>query len=995
VSDDKGLPHTLEHLIFCGSHDYPERGYLDRLSTLCQGHGTNAYTADDHTCYTFATSSLDGLLRMLPVYLDHIFRPTIDEAVVAREVFHRNEEGGRGVVYCEMGGREWSEADQLDLALRRGLVKGMGSEMSTYAWECGGRTKDISTLTVEEIRDYHQRFYRADNAVIVLAGGPALRESIERVLEIMGNVKFLQEHTLNPLSSPLIDAPQSCSIRFPANDETLGSVGFAWPGPPSHDLYTITALHVLLRMLKDTSASPLYQQFVERPDPVASDIDYEVKQCHRSMILLVFSGVPTQKNGEFELLNESGDSDGDVGSNLCYLEEGLLVDELYTCIQEFKNNEKVVKERLVVALKSLTIKFQESLEDDPHEMCASMIVPEIIRSHWHSGPDRVNSYGESLTLIPCRLERLAKEPLSFWLKLLDDYILKERPVEVRMHPSREMNKDIKKWEAEQLKDIPTMNLSKEENYSQQPIPSFPPSLPERVKCSTSQADGLQLINIPATGVKRLTVALDLTNVPGHLWPALVLLQELIFQSDLNLTEEIVSKYNTSAYLSVGLTPYQGLVELLSGTFSTFEASVGFDNNIFSIGYLDSHFILCLHGRVKFNKEEMIGLAMSILAGTVFTVERTSEVLENLISQLKDTWGEANSVLDARLTERLYESKKLLSSPKRTRACMCPMVESAIGMAKQTHFLVDVRTKLDNDPEGLITMLEELRTGLLSAPMLVNFGNANSTEEPLSSPEPLPLSEPFWKNSYNLPKHGALEGSMINENGTVELIPMCDITASYLAITIPIDLLPTGSPRTLDDIDRMLSISLMCQLLSYTEGPLYRRIRGAGLAYGASVSTALWSGLLTFDLSDSSDPVKALSVFHELLSDIIDEASGIRRPSIITEETVRTAQAVQLYQFVAERSTPTGLFATASRCALRGLPAIGSEEERIWNERMMQLTPVDILKYSIEVIKTLMDGEKSIRLLAVPASRLEEIRSGLSALDIPSAINNIVDLCNLL
>jgi len=39
-----GLPHTLEHLVFCGSKSYPFRGYLDNLASRCLSTGTNAYT---------------------------------------------------------------------------------------------------------------------------------------------------------------------------------------------------------------------------------------------------------------------------------------------------------------------------------------------------------------------------------------------------------------------------------------------------------------------------------------------------------------------------------------------------------------------------------------------------------------------------------------------------------------------------------------------------------------------------------------------------------------------------------------------------------------------------------------------------------------------------------------------------------------------------------------------------------------------------------------
>ncbi|OMJ09228.1 hypothetical protein AYI70_g11040, partial [Smittium culicis] len=72
---DKGLPHTLEHLIFCGSKNFPHRGYLDALANKCISNGTNAYTAPDHTMYTFESAGEDGVINTLPVFLDGVFNP--------------------------------------------------------------------------------------------------------------------------------------------------------------------------------------------------------------------------------------------------------------------------------------------------------------------------------------------------------------------------------------------------------------------------------------------------------------------------------------------------------------------------------------------------------------------------------------------------------------------------------------------------------------------------------------------------------------------------------------------------------------------------------------------------------------------------------------------------------------------------------------------------------------------------------------------------------
>lgn len=44
--DDDGLPHTLEHLVFMGSEEYPWKGVLDLLANRSFASGTNAWTGE-------------------------------------------------------------------------------------------------------------------------------------------------------------------------------------------------------------------------------------------------------------------------------------------------------------------------------------------------------------------------------------------------------------------------------------------------------------------------------------------------------------------------------------------------------------------------------------------------------------------------------------------------------------------------------------------------------------------------------------------------------------------------------------------------------------------------------------------------------------------------------------------------------------------------------------------------------------------------------------
>ena len=980
-------------MVFCGSYDYPERGYLDRLATLCQGAGTNAYTTEDHTCYTFTSSSLPGMLRVLPVFLDHIMRPTFDEHIVKREIFHRNVSGeGRGVVYCEMAAREWSEQDQLDLALRK-AVFGDSPSMETYRWECGGRTKDLTALQLKEIDDYHRRHYRPESVTIVLCGGKDLTSSKTQLEEIFENVQFRKDLLTFPPGPSLTLAEnkiveRSIDLQFPANDESLGSIGFAWPGPQSSDLYTIMALHVLMRMLRDTSASPLYQAFVERAEPIASDIDYDIKPSCQSMISLIFSGIPTEE----VVIGKDEEN---------FLLEYTLWKRVKQVINTWIMDKDAVKDRLAVVLTALSIKLQESLEDDPHEVCAAYCAPEIVRAHWPTtvndkNRDEMIAFGAAITSIPRILEELRSEPLYFWHNLLATYLLSSSPNEVRMHPSRQMNDQIKKWEIEQLSNIEKINIRPEVPPSITSIPKFAFSPPKSIKCQIFSSDETSLfVQLPNSNVKRFTIAFDITVLPADLLPCLVLFQELLFQSDIYITEDLLAELEPPALIKVGKTSYQTLIEDFSSQFSTFEASIGCDNELFSVGYLDSHLVISLQGRVSYTFEEFKAIAFSIIRGTRFPAGRLEEVIENLTSLLKDTWRDPSTVLDSVLVENLVQRHSVEESPgKRARTITDTsdvFVENYIGLMKQTQFMTMARHLIENDPARLVKMLENIAQSLLAAPFFTSF-----TEEYLSVKS---NSSSFKALSYPLPRYGLLQGKIIGE-GHIEVIPICDITASFMSIVLPFNLLPFENRFDPIEIKKFLSTAIICQLVSYTEGPLYRRIRGAGLAYGASLSMAVWNGLFSFNLNDSTDPVKSLAIFHDLISEILSEADSIVNDSsdggiILNEEAIRTAQAVQLYQFVAERSTPASIFATAFRCQLRGLPPIGSTEETIWNELLLKLSLMDVSQCALEILPAFLERHRTINMLAVPSAKVDSICDHLYKANMAFIIRDVCSMSMLL
>ncbi|RHZ59365.1 hypothetical protein Glove_364g20 [Diversispora epigaea] len=91
--DDYGCPHTLEHLVFLGSELYPYKGVLDVFANRALAQSTNAWTEQDHTCYTVDTAGSQGFLNLLPVYVDHILFPTLIDSAHYTEVHHINGKG--------------------------------------------------------------------------------------------------------------------------------------------------------------------------------------------------------------------------------------------------------------------------------------------------------------------------------------------------------------------------------------------------------------------------------------------------------------------------------------------------------------------------------------------------------------------------------------------------------------------------------------------------------------------------------------------------------------------------------------------------------------------------------------------------------------------------------------------------------------------------------------------------------------------------------------
>ena len=414
--DDDGLPHTLEHLIFLGSKKYPYKGVLDLLANRCLSSGTNAWTDTDHTCYTMTTAGSEGFLNLLPIYMDHVLRPTLTDAGFLTEVHHITGEGeDGGVVYCEMQGRENSGESLVHLAMVRAMYPGHCG----YKSETGGIMANLRDSTTNaKVRDYHKQFYRPENLGLIITGQVEAEQVFAALEEMEANCVKNGEPFLRPWEGevPKLELGKEVDVAYPADDEDNGMVHVAWRGPSAvTSLYRMFATMILMEYLTETSVSPLQARFVETENPLASRVGYSFIENAESTVYLMFENVPLEKIPK-------------------------VVPELKSTLNDLVSGKLAWdKPRLTTVINRRVMEQRSQVENSPHDAVAFMVIGDLLYGHSVEDLDvRLNSADQFM--------RMLEESDSFWLQLIEDLLLKSPMVVVNGRPSIKLQEEMKSEE---------------------------------------------------------------------------------------------------------------------------------------------------------------------------------------------------------------------------------------------------------------------------------------------------------------------------------------------------------------------------------------------------------------------------------------------------------------------------------------------------------------------------------------------------------------------
>lgn len=952
ISDDSGSPHTLEHLIFMGSKKYPYKGLLDTLGNRLYSQ-TNAWTATDQTVYTLTTAGWDGFKTLLPIYLDHLFNPTLTDEACLTEVYHVDAHGTeKGVVFSEMQGiqgQSWFET-------ANNLQKVLYAPELGYSSETGGLMAELRHLTNERIKQFHKSMYRPDNLCVIITG--SVEE--EELLQIMTDFDAeLQQLPLEANKRPFVDSKHDEPLKedivkvveFPETDESTGEVLISWIGPLGDDPLINTAVDLVGAAFTDSAISLFNKHLVEIDNPYATDIGYHTDDYYRTALNFTCNGVPTDKLQEL----------------------GIKLKEL---IKSQTNAEEFNLLYMRQIINQQRLKFISQTEKSPVAFSDIAITDFIYGkpdgSDLAKWAQNLNEYDELLTWSSQQ-----------WCDLIREYFVDNKCAIILGTPSRRLNDELKKQQREINKSIKEKlgedglkqsqdKLSAAHKFNDRPIPedllvAFAKPDPSKIafiKTNSYQAgynkgvvnkvtnnyiesDDLYSkltqdtpLNFPLfmhfENFKSQFVTIQLVMSSTKLQPHLL--------KYMSIMEEI---FTMSIKLPNGdYIPYEDVVSDLNRDLIEFQLDNGFNYQ-----FLD---LITLSVKCETKKyATAINWIYKIANFVEFEAGRVKVILEKLMGSIPDKKRDGELMMYSSQYRHLFNDASLRKQQDFINT------ESFFKLLLQ---LID-EGKFE---ETIKRDLEEIKLSLflLENIKLIVLGDVSSLETPVSS----------WMQFTQGPK---LESSTSLDIVPFSQLPRSfqfksDLGAACQSQAFLIDMKATESTHLVSltpiptdylhpDVPR---IALAIEFLCAVEGPFWRTIRGSGLAYGVSMKQNIETGYLSFKFYRAADAKTGWTEAKKLVGQF---ASG---ESTIDEMSLENSIAAIVNELA--NAQESNYDAATAKISDNLFKARGPNYIESFLDKLNQLNADDVRDVLRKYFVKLFDADHSVVFTSLPMEKIDEM-----------------------
>ncbi|GAA5946474.1 hypothetical protein JCM3765_000259 [Sporobolomyces pararoseus] len=864
IFDDSGCPHTKEHLTFTASENFPYSAVLFNIAGRLLSNDINAETSVDSTTYTFNSASAEGMLEIVPVYLDHIFFPLLTESIFKTEIYHINGKGEEGgTVFSEMQGIVNAPEEVMDLAQSRALYE----TQNGYRSETGGRLENLRKLTLEQIIAYHKKYYVPQNVTVVITGQSidprrllsTIDQAIEPRLVKAGLARgyhpqgwirpFVESSTAK--FDPIISQDETIPVPWPDSEGTTGKIQISWVGPELRDSITVDALKILGGYLFEGPTAIVRKKYVEGSNPACGDMGFDIDS--RDPVILQLSLDTVSK----ERLSTLGHQVKMTLGQLC--------------------REEIDMKAVKLVLKHHKFKHERKVETNPSKYITDTLLPDIIYGN-DNGSDIAETFDHLQRLN--ELERFFVERHSVTLvgipsAQLAEHEADEGDARVKENIRKfgraglaQLDKALKEAEKKNLHPAPASLL---EDY---PVPDFKKI--EWLHVGTARSNGI------AEGRSRFSgETQDLINSDRCELPFFVQFEEIdgnfvTVSAFLTGAAQPIANLYVDSFFAMPLETaqhrmlsYEDVRREIGETFVDWKASLS----------QESICVTLTAPRKDYAKA--ITWLSDLLHGTTFDLDRVKNLVHRKLAELPEAKENGAEIAEAAVSSLMFCETSY---------------ETTWNPIYQLKYYEDLKKRLEDSPKSVINELRKFRKSLLD-PRSLRFkavGEISSLDRPAS----------IWLD--------CLEPSVKPLTGETVLIPF----ARPRALLTPLGFKPEkvalvyqldGSESTFLDArsrcpdwsdPEYAALALACQVLSSTNGLIWGVTRSAGLCYGAWITANVESGSISLSIFRSPDAIVARAAIQDLIKSIVD---GTKK---VAAQDLDGARSQLAFEFVEERSTPS-------------------------------------------------------------------------------------------
>ncbi len=269
-----GEAHFLEHLMFKGTHRIPAGEFSKIIRNI--GGNDNAFTSWDFTSY-FQSIPKEYLSLVMALEADRMINVSPPPQDIASE--HK-------VIIEERKQRTDNDPKALFAEQMRAALY----NTSAYSIPIIGWKNEMPKLEWRHAKDYHDRWYAPNNAILVISGDVTLEQAQPLAEKYFGILPPQKIPAHVRADVPNFPAPVTLKFENIAVQQPVYMRASLAPSLVTnhHDAY---ALQILENLLSSSSASRLYQDLVVK-DKVASSVELSYDGSLRGQGNIWISALP-------------------------------------------------------------------------------------------------------------------------------------------------------------------------------------------------------------------------------------------------------------------------------------------------------------------------------------------------------------------------------------------------------------------------------------------------------------------------------------------------------------------------------------------------------------------------------------------------------------------------------------------------------------------------------------------------------------------------------